>query len=515
MKKLTAILLVCLLLIAPLSGCEKKEDTITLRWTIMMSEQKDLSMVLEKANEMLKDLLPGVKLNLECVDSLPDKWSMWMSSGEPIDLAWSGYSFDMASEIKKNSYIGLNELVEKYAPHIKQEIEDYDYAYNATTIDGELYAIPHIQYYVAETTYMTIPTELEQYMDSDALLNAAHGSPTTQEDFFIELDNYFQNIKQADAWDTDTVGRYINNLKNFMQFVLSRGFEYVGCGTNTAYICYEAFDPNAEIKCFLETEQFKMFMKYVRKWYEDGIISPDILTGGGGDASRQSIMGGHTVENWYNVDDERGIKRKGDLTYYLLEAKENKWQGVVDIVNEATCTVIPYTAKHPEEAIQLVDLLHSEEGKELLNLLCYGIEGVHYDKIGENRIQPYDYDTQGDANSAYGIPNWMLGNLNYVYEVPVVTEGQPEYVDNYNRVTRKEQHKSALYNFRVDNSNVTKEISQVTAVFAEYLNQLVFGVSADYEKIYNEMIKKAEKAGLRTIIEDFQKQADAYMESNK
>ena len=226
-------------------------------------------------------------------------------------------------------------------------------------------------------------------------------------------------------------------------------------------------------------------------------------------------MGGHTVENWYNVDDERGIKRKGDLTYYLLEAKENKWQGVVDIVNEATCTVIPYTAKHPEEAIQLVDLLHSEEGKELLNLLCYGIEGVHYDKIGENRIQPYDYDTQGDANSAYGIPNWMLGNLNYVYEVPVVTEGQPEYVDNYNRVTRKEQHKSALYNFRVDNSNVTKEISQVTAVFAEYLNQLVFGVSADYEKIYNEMIKKAEKAGLRTIIEDFQKQADAYMESNK
>ena len=53
MKKLTAILLVCLLLIAPLSGCEKKEDTITLRWTIMMSEQKDLSMVLEKANEML------------------------------------------------------------------------------------------------------------------------------------------------------------------------------------------------------------------------------------------------------------------------------------------------------------------------------------------------------------------------------------------------------------------------------------------------------------------------------
>ena len=120
MKKLTAILLVCLLLIAPLSGCEKKEDTITLRWTIMMSEQKDLSMVLEKANEMLKDLLPGVKLNLECVDSLPDKWSMWMSSGEPIDLAWSGYSFDMASEIKKNSYIGLNELVEKYAPHIQQ-----------------------------------------------------------------------------------------------------------------------------------------------------------------------------------------------------------------------------------------------------------------------------------------------------------------------------------------------------------------------------------------------------------
>ena len=129
MRKIVCILvsLIIVAMSAFMSGCgDKSSEKVKLRWVVMWAEQKDLGMVVKEANKLLSELLPNTELDLQCLESLPAKWSLWMSSGEPVDLVWSGYSFDVGSEINKKSYMALNDLIEEYAPNLKKEWELYD-----------------------------------------------------------------------------------------------------------------------------------------------------------------------------------------------------------------------------------------------------------------------------------------------------------------------------------------------------------------------------------------------------
>lgn len=523
MKKIMCVLfsLLIVAMSACMAGCgDKSNEKVKLRWVVMWAEQKDFDMVVKEANKLLAKLMPNTELDLQCLESLPSKWSLWMSSGEPVDLVWSGYSFDVGSEINKKSYMELDDLIEKYAPNLKKERENYEYAYNTITVNDKLYGVPHIQFYAAETARLTIPSELVKYMDEDALLKAAHGSPFATKELFNVIDKYLYASKNAGAWDTDTVSQCLGTMKHICQFVAQRGYDFIGSGEEGAYMCYNPFDEKPQITNFMQTEQFKLMMEYASKWYKDGLISKDVISGNGGSSGgRAGILSAHSTENWFNVDDERGIKHETsngiDITVYLLDDADNKYQGATTIGSEASYTCIPYTSKHPERAIQFLDLIHSDKGKDLFNMLIYGIEGVHYDKVGKNRVKPYDYTIQGDSNSKYGIANWMLGNLDYAWETPNIPEGQAAYIKNYNTVKRKEQHASPLKGFCVDTSNVTKEISQLTAVFKEYKETLINGVMADYMSYYNEMMNKAKAAGLDKVTAEFQKQADEYAEKNK
>ena len=504
-----------------MTGCgDKNSEKVKLSWVVMWAEQKDLGMVVKEANKLLSELLPNTELDLQCLESLPAKWSLLMSSGEPVDLVWSGYSFDVGAEINKKSYIALNDLIEEYAPNLKKEWKDYEYAYDTITVKDKLYGIPHIQFYAAETARLTIPTELAQYMDEDALLKAAQGSPFATKELFNVIDKYLYASKNAGTWDTDTVSQCLGTMKHICQFIAQRGYDFIGTGEEGSYMCYNPFEEKPKVTNFMLTEQFKLMMEYGAKWYKDGLISKDVLTGNGGSSGgRAGILGAHSTENWFNVDDERGIKHEVsngiDMNIYLLDDADNKYQGAINIGSEASYTCIPFTSKHPERAIQFLDLIHSDKGKALFNMLIYGIEGVHYDKVGENRVKPYDYTIQGDSNSKYGIANWMLGNLDYAWETPNIPEGQAAYIKNYNTVVRKQQHESPLKGFCVDTSGVTKELSQLTAIFKEYKETLINGVMADYMTYYNEMMDKAKAAGLDTVIAEFQKQADEYVANKK
>ncbi len=520
MKKIISVIMVmaiCLSMAAGLSGCNGSGGSDNkIRWAIMWYEQKDSAAVMQKANELLQKHMPGVELEIVCVEDLAAKFPMWLSSGERYDLVWSGYAFDVGSEINKKAYLPLNDLIEEYAPNLKAEWAAYEGAYNTITFKNELYGIPHMQYYVSETSRFQIPAELRDYFDEDAFLKAAHSSHLATRELFEVVDDYLERSYNAGAWDSDYVASVMGPLLDFCTFVAQRGYDFIGTGENGNYMCYDPFAEEPVITNFMLTEQFKLMMEYASKWYKAGYISKDVMSGMASDG-RQGIMTAHTVENWFQVDDERGIKFANesgfDVVRYLMDDADNKYQGAINLGSMASYTCIPVTAKNPELAIQLVDLLHSEAGKELFNLLIYGIEGQHYDKTGENRVEPYDYVTQGSSSSDYGVANWMMGNLDYAWETPNIQDGQAAYVKNYNTNVVKGQHKSPLYSFCVDTEPVTSELNQITAIFKEYKAALVNGVMDDYMAYYNTMIDKAKAAGLDKAIAEFQSQADAFLES--
>ena len=159
--------------------------------------------------------------------------------------------------------------------------------------------------------------------------------------------------------------------------------------------------------------------------------------------------------------------------------------------------------------MQLIELLRTDEGADLLNLIIYGIEGTHYDELEDGTIRAKDYVGQGTSGSAYGIPYWMISssvasNKKIVY--PYTKEYVAKAADYYANVGNLKT--TPLTGFTFDTSEISTELTMLKAVNEEYEKQLTAGISDNYMAIYNEFMDKRKASNSEKIIEQLQNQAD-------
>ena len=187
-----------------------------------------------------------------------------------------------------------------------------------------------------------------------------------------------------------------------------------------------------------------------------------------------------------------------------------------DIGEQATYYSIPYTSEHPARAIRFLDLINSEEGAEIVNLLSYGLEGEHYeftDKENGN-IRAFEYEAQGNRESSYGIPNWIVGNMmEGMYNCYPYTHEYKEYARNYYENTLSSLKKHVLYGCSFDTDNVKNQLSQLVKNNGEYAESIYSGIVNNGEALLKELIEKNKVAGQEEIIKELQKQAEEYIAS--
>lgn len=533
MKKFLSALLSILMIAGLFSGCGSSGGKKTLVWATFGQGCKEENLVLKEFNKQLQEYMPGVELEFANVWN----WSYMISGGEQMDIAWTGYSFDVASETEKGAYTELDDLVEKYGTNIKKEKEDYSAAYESGTYNGKLYMIPNQQPIIKESAKLIVPVELIDYMNVDALLAACHSSVKTTAAVYDIIEDYFEAITAADVIDTDTVG-VTCDINAIFETIAVRGYDFIG-GQKSTWACYDTNVDNPQVVSFFETDAFKLFMEYAGKWYEKGYISEDALVTGGGSGNRASTLSAHPSSSWYatanpETGEERGVVYDFDedrnVTYHniLVDVADTKYNGVSEYGSEATYLVIPSTAKYPEEAMQLLDLLRApkgEPGNELYNLLVYGFEKsssqakeydtYHYTLDGDE-AHGVDYTIQPSTDSKYGIAHWMLGNVYLAYRTPNILEGQPEYAYKWTSEIQPTYRKTALYGFRGSFSELTIEVSNVAAAFDEFKSQLVYGTKGkNYQSLYDSMMTKANAAGLQKIKDELNKQVQDFLTKNK
>jgi putative aldouronate transport system substrate-binding protein len=181
-------------------------------------------------------------------------------------------------------------------------------------------------------------------------------------------------------------------------------------------------------------------------------------------------------------------------SYYLSDT----WQTTSGITG--TMTAISRTSKHPDKAIQFINLMNSDA--YLYNLIINGIEGKHYTRIDKDFIRPI-------LNSGY-TPNadWMYGNqfLAYFKEGQSVTDW-----DETIKINRGAKSSPAL-GFVFNPIPVQIEIAGVSAVVKEYELSLDTG-ALDPVRTMPEFITKLKGAGSDVIIAELQKQLDAWKRS--
>ena len=476
------------------------DEKVTLRWVFPgPGKQKDSEEVWAAFNEKLKEYLPNTTVNFEVypVAEYADNWRLLAASGEVIDLAWMGYVQDVAAEINKGSYMALDDLLND-SPIVKQLP---DWLMNLAKFDGKQYGIPNFQNVADVRMGIRIPKEF---------VDKGYIDPVQAEQIFTQ---YGVNSKES----YDVIEQYMAKLKEKGELRLGAstfslsfapGDRHGSLGS--PFTLRGDFKDASSLKVvnMFDTPEMKLMYDTAADWFKKGYIRKDIL----------SVQNPRTDEGkpdgyvyWIHNVSANQANFDSERYGFPIEVIPMEQEDFITRPIYNTMTGITRTSKNPERAMQLLELMHTKEGKELYNLLVWGLEGKHCNKKENGRIETIGYAGQGTADANYGLWKWVMGNTANSYE----TQADPE---NFNQMWQKlneDAHKSPVLEFKPNSESVKTEIAQVQAVVKEYNLSLQSGALPDHEKQYADFVEKMKKAGSDKVVTEYQRQLEQFISNQK
>jgi putative aldouronate transport system substrate-binding protein len=171
-------------------------------------------------------------------------------------------------------------------------------------------------------------------------------------------------------------------------------------------------------------------------------------------------------------------------------------------------TQISATSKNPERAIMFLNWLL--EDQENYQLYMHGIEGVHFTLTPDGLLQFPDGIDAG--NNPYDPTPWFIRNMHFhrlsTSESPSLISANTWWAN---------APRLPLYPiqvaFTMDMEPVAMEVGQIERVIAEQWNPLLVGVRSG-EAAYNQFLADLDLAGMPAVIEEFQRQLDAWLAAN-
>jgi putative aldouronate transport system substrate-binding protein len=162
------------------------------------------------------------------------------------------------------------------------------------------------------------------------------------------------------------------------------------------------------------------------------------------------------------------------------------------------------TGKHPERAVMFLNwLLASQENYDLF---FFGVEGVHYTLDGEKLKLPDGIDA---ANNPYSPCPWFLYNTSYHRMSDGESAAALEAYQYFNDATR-EPITEMQVSFFFNTEEVALETAQCQKVIDEEWYPIAAGVRPD-DASYETFLKHLDDAGMPAILENYQKQVDAWL----
>lgn len=485
-KKTAAILLTAAMASASLAGCgePKGEDsgksggdeTVTLTFATTGAEPSCQAQVLDAVNEKLKADGLNFQIDVKYLDDYWNKLALDIAGGAEYDLAWA-HNSTLSDLVAKKVYQPITEALDSVGTELKEKTPDY--VLSGGTVNGEVYAIPRI---VPTTGYTNTFDVRKDLMDKYGIEKI-----TTLE----EMEQYLQAIYENEEGMIPYAG---SNILPLMP-VMGNYHYLLGDGAYALYVDPE--DPELTVKNFWASDEFVQMCDKKREWEEKGWLSNDWSAiespDNGFDYGKVGAVDSNVMRVSERVDSmANNVPEAEPYTVYL--EPEKRW-----IFNAGdNMLAVPSTSKHPEEAVQFIQWIKCNQ--ENYDLWSYGVEGVNYNKNGEA------VDVSGiDAENVYSPNIWMWNDL----DVARFSSNFPEDAIERLQSWDSESEASPLLGFTIDQTNIKSEVSQITAIMTEYSQNLAKG-QVNIHDVQAEILEKMEAAGIDKVIEEVQKQVDAY-----
>ncbi len=461
------------------SSVEVKEDPVKVTWLFRIDPQDDQQMVEDAINEILRERY-NLELDMQFVSSgeYADRIKLMTTSGEAFDICWTanwGNKFD--GHMSRGAFLALDELLESDAGALLREAVPEEY-WSAATVNGKIYAVPNNQIMYSHAG-IAIQKELAD----------KYGLDVTKVDELRDLEPFFQKIleNEPNLYPYSTTGttafRDADNTK-----VQSFGS------------CVSIYKDDPEFKVVANvdleiSEDYLEASELYHEWWEKGYIRSDQLTVTN-DTENVNANRYAAFTTTYKEGVEASLLDKHGIEYYCVPVGD-PYRSVN--APQATMNAISATSLNPEAAIKMLGVMYTDV--EVYNMVCFGLEGVHYNWVDDKHIAKV-------ADSGYkGFSGWEIADQFNAY----LLEGQADNTWELTKAGNEAAPANPFDGFVLDKTPIEAELANISSVTTEYKGRFY---DENYEKLREEYKEKLYKAGLDKVVEEVQKQIDAWRAVN-
>lgn len=503
LKVLTLVLAVVFTLTAVLAGCGKSVDTtkekaseqsskveastvestqqqlspVTLKWYMPGSEEPAKDEVMQAVNKILKEKI-NATLDLTNLDwgSYLEKVKLMSASSDPFDIFFCAGWMDFAGHVARGGLLPIDELLDKYGTDIKAAVpEGY---WSGAKINGKTYAVPSTW----QGAFMTGWAIKKDIADK-------YGVDLKKTYTLKDLEPLLEQIKKNEK----DVIPYLpaNNNTNNVNSINNEKYDPLASN-----IVYNIESGKPEF--YFNVPEVRDDLKLLRKFYEKGYLAKDAATMK--DQVAASKSGKYAVVFSTNAQDEGGFASD----YYGMPVSSIVAKGNFLITTSyVQCLMngISRTSKNPERAMMFLNLMWSD--KNLINTVCFGVEGKHYKMVDSDIIERI-------PNAGWVQYPGYLTSYRLAFFESKWQKGAIPREDESMKVSKV----SPLLGFVFNPEPVKNENAQISAIIAEMSPVLMCGVHPDPDKYIDEMYNKMKQAGWDKLIAEYEKQIAEWKVAN-
>ncbi len=474
----------CVMTATSCTTSKKKGDVTTIKWYTLGNKQIDQEKVMAALNEDLKSKC-NVNLDLQLIDAgaYNDKMNMIVSSGEKFDLCYtSNWTNNFTSGVYKNAYIALDEYLETDRKALYESLPEF--LWDDAKVGGKIMAVPNYQPMASQAS-VWIPTEYAEKYNLD--VNSISS--------IFDLEPFLKKLKENEPDIYPVMAQDLAGT-TFRGSPLYEGKHY----DSVMEIPILVVGEDNKVYNYFELDEFKKELELFRDWYKKGYTRKDIISAvNSKEDDITALKYGAWFGNLSPTSHADALKKYGvEVTMVPLGEPY-----IMHNLGHATMTAVSRTSKQPKEALAMLEVMFTD--KNTFNLLCYGIEGEHYKKVSDNKVEVIDNGEKYNISSFA----WAYGNLFNSYCSGETSEETYEKSKELNETAVR----SPLRGLSVDTSKIATEMAKVASVKAEY-DYVVLGAE-DYEPIIKEAVEKMETAGIDIIKDELQRQVDEFVKNKK
>ncbi|MDZ5711426.1 ABC transporter substrate-binding protein [Jeotgalibacillus haloalkalitolerans] len=479
MKKLGIWGLILTLVMGILAACssdsgseasgESSDDHVTLTWYLIGTPQPDLEMVMEEVNAYTKEEI-NTSIDLKLLDwgEYDERMQVITTSGENYDIAFtSSWANNYALNARRGAFMPLNDLIEEHGQEFKEAINPA--FLEGAQIDGELYAIPTNKE-LGQQAVLSFNKELADKHDLDL---SSVNSIADLEPLLEVIKNEESGVSPIATFDAYLPFDSILNEEMPFAFRLD--------GNTDEVVNKYAEDVTMET------------LTTMHDYYKKGYIKQDAAT---------------STDSW-PLETPNWFVRKEIYQPYAesIWSRTAGYEIAVRPLHEpyifnnsvtGSMQAISATSKHPERAMQFLNLLNTDP--YLRNLLDKGIEGTHYEENEEGMIT----DLPARVES-FNMPSFAIGNQ---FILKLYEDDPADKWEAFEEFNEKSVPSPAL-GFYFDSNPVRTEIAAISNVTSEFSPALLKG-AVDPKEYLPQFNQKLEEAGMQKVIDEIQKQYDAW-----